>query len=169
MLLTFFSGITYSFFHSSVTLTSTDQNIAKFIFNAQSLDQIQLPLIDLKPGDNKEYTFSVSNSSLGVLSNISVEYQMTIKTYHLVPLTVELYRINGDIEELILTCNETYTRNSNNELICNVPIVEMNYSAEKVDNYKLKVIFPSGYSGEEYSNLVDYINVEIKSWQKMQD
>lgn len=166
ILVVFGSGMTYSIFHSGADLNSTDQDIAKFIFNTESLDQLQLSLINLNPGDTNEYPFSISNSKAGVLSNVSVEYQMTIKTYHLVPLIIELYKLNGETEELILTCDETYTRSSQNELICNTPNQEMLHASEQLDNYKLKVQFPSEYNDETYANLVDYINIEIKSWQK---
>ncbi len=166
LLILFGFGITYSFFHSSSTLRTLDQDIAKFVFNAENLDYLEIPLIDLKPGENKEYAFSVSNSDMDTLSDVTIEYQMTVKTYHLAPLIIELYKVDGEDEELILNCDETYTRNENNELICNTSIQEMDYSAIKLDNYKLRVAFPSEYNNEEYTDLVDYINVEIKSWQK---
>jgi hypothetical protein len=165
MSLIFVTGITYSFFHSNTTLNSNDQNIAKFVFNAESLDQLEIPLIDLNPGDSKEYAFSVSNNNSGIVSNVTIEYQMTIKTFHLVPLVIQLYKLNGE-EELVLTCDETYTRSLENELICNTPIQEMGHDSELSDNYKLKVEFPNEYNDEVYSNLVDYIDIEIKSWQK---
>jgi hypothetical protein len=167
ILLLFCSGITYSIFNSNAVLNSSDQAIAKFIFNAESLEQLELPLVDLNPGDNEEYPFSVSNSYSGKISNISVQYQMTIKTYHLVPLVLELYKLNGENEELIMTCDENYTRNEQNELICTTPIQELVHSSEKLDNYKMKVSFPNEYNDEAYSDLVDYINIEIKSWQKI--
>jgi hypothetical protein len=150
-------------------MVSNEQDVAKFVFNAQSLDQIQLPLIDLNPGSTKEYTFAVSNNYAGTLSDVTIEYQMTIETYHLIPLVIELYKMNGETEELILTCDENYTRNSENELICNSSTQEMGYSTLKLDNYKLKVTFPNQYNGEAYSDLVDYINIEIKSSQKTGD
>ena len=105
----------------------------------------------------------------GLLSNVSVEYQMIIKTYHFVPLLIELYKLDGETEELILTCDETYTRNLDNELICNSPIQEMSHSLEKLDNYKIKIEFPEEYNDAMYAGLVDYINIEIKSWQKMEE
>jgi hypothetical protein len=42
----------------------------------------------------------------------------------------------------------------------------MGHSSERLDNYKLKVKFSNEYNDEVYSNLTDYINLEIKSWQK---
>ena len=88
------SGITYSLFTSITNLKSMDQNVAKFVFNAERLNELQFPLIDLKPGDIKEYDFAVSNNHSGVLTNVSVSYQMLIKTYHLVPIDIELYIVN---------------------------------------------------------------------------
>jgi hypothetical protein len=169
ILLIFCSGITYSFFHSNATLVSNDQDIAKFVFNAENLNQLELPLTDLNPGDTNEYTFSVSNNYSGVTSDVSLEYQMTIKTYHLAPLIIELYKLVDTSEVLVLTCDETFTRNDQNELICNTAIEQMVYSSLKLDNYKLKVKFSSEYDEETYSDLVDYINIEIKSWQKTGD
>jgi hypothetical protein len=166
IILTLGVGIAYSAFNSSSELESNQQNIAKFIFDAKRLDEIQLPLVDLNPGDNKEYPFSVSNNNLQNTSNVKVQYQITIKTYHFVPLSIELYKLNNEVEQLVLTCDENFERNSNNELVCNAPIQELGYSGEELNNYKLKVNFPSNNNDELYSNLVDYINLEIKSWQK---
>lgn len=161
-------GITYSLFTSSTNM-SANQNIAKFIFDAKTLDELHFELVDLTPGATKEYPFSISNNNSGNLSNVSIKYQMTIKTYHFVPLIIKLYYIDSEEENLIMTCDETYTRNTENELICNTQILEMDYSSEKLDNYKLKVQFDEEYDSDLYSNLVDYINIEIKSWQKTEN
>jgi hypothetical protein len=148
-------------------MSYTDQGVAKFIFNTEVLNEIELPLVDLNPKESKEYLFAVSNNKSDSKSDVSIEYMMTLKTYHLVPLNIELYKIDGEVEDLVLVCDETYTRNSENELVCNTPVEIMNHSSLELDNYKLKVEFTSGYDDEIYSNLVDYINIEIKSWQKI--
>ena len=44
----------------------------------------------------------------------------------------------------------------------------MSKDSEVMDNYKLKLEFPDTYSSEEYANLVDFIDIEIKSWQKVE-
>lgn len=170
ILLMLCSVLTYSIFRSNVDLESDEQDIAKFIFNAEPLDELELPLIDLIPGDIKEYFFSVSNNSSGDISEVTVEYELIIKTYHLTPLIIELYKLVGEEEEeLLLTCDETFIRNPQNELVCNVPIQEIGHSEEKIDNYKLKIQFPTDYSDVIYSDLIDYINIEINSWQKIEE
>ncbi len=166
--LTFCVGITYSIFHSTSTMNSVNQDIAKFVFNAETLEELEFNLVGLKPGDTKEYLFSVSNNYLGKVSGVSINYQMTIKTYHFMPLNINLYKVNVDeTEELFLTCDETFTRNAQNELIFNTVEEEMGYSSLELDNYKLKVEFPIEYNDKVYSDLVDYVNINIKSWQKI--
>ena len=48
-----------------------------------------------------------------------------------------------------------------------MPINQLEKSREQIDNYKLEITFPNEYHDEKYSNLVDYIKIEIDSWQKM--
>ena len=43
----------------------------------------------------------------------------------------------------------------------------MQYTTNVNDDYELKVEFDEKYNEEEYSDLVDYIDIEIKSWQKV--
>ena len=78
-----------------------------------------------------------------------------------------MYQIIDEKEEYVASCDETYTRNSENELVCNMPINTLNNSEEEIDDYKLKITFPIEYNDFKYSNLVDYINIEIESWQKI--
>ena len=81
------------------------------------------------------------------------------------PLKIELYKDVSGKEELILECTESYSRNSDNLLICNSEVQKMVHSEEVYDEYKLNVSFPSTYNDEKYSDLVDFIDIEIKSWQ----
>lgn len=165
----FCSGITYSIFNSTATLNTVNNKIAKFVFNASKLDLIEIPLVDMAPGSVEEYLFAVTNSSQDTISNITIEYQITIKTYHFIPLVIELIDIDGEEESLIMKCDETYSRNSSNEIVCNSDVLTMSYDDEILDNYKLKVSFPIEYNSSEYSNLVDYIDLEISSWQKLEE
>lgn len=157
-------GITYSYFSSDIGLNSVDQRIAKFVFDTETLDRLELPLIDLTPGQSEEYNFSVSNSSDDNLSDVNIEYQLTILTPHFTPLIIELYKDDS----LVFSCDESYSRNENNELVCNSPVQELSYEDEDMDNYKLKITFDGSYNDEMFSNLIDYINIEIKSYQKVQ-
>lgn len=166
VVIAFGTGITYSVFTSD-SLGNINQKIAKFIFDAEEVNELHLSLTDLYPGVTKEYQFSVSNNSSGKISNVTLNYNMIIKTYHFMPTEIKLYRIDGETETPIISCDETFNRNDENELICNTETIEMSYKAEELHNYKLEVTFPSSYSSEEYTDLVDYIDIEINSWQKI--
>ena len=84
------------------------------------------------------------------------------------PLDIELYKVTGDQQELVMKCDETYSRNQNNELVCNSSVMEMSNDQDVLDNYRLRVTFPNEYDTEEYANLVDFIDIDIESWQKIE-
>lgn len=162
----FGSGITYSIFRSN-TSGSVNQKIAKFVFEAKEVDELNIPLADMYPGVTKDYSFSVTNKQDSKISNVTLNYQIIIKTYHFMPTVIELKKVDGKEETLILTCDESFTRNSNNELVCNSQVLEMSHNIESLDNYKLVVKFPESYNDEMYNDVVDYIDIAIKSWQKI--
>ena len=156
-------GLTYSYFSNEIDYISTDQKVAGFIFDTTSLDRLELPLTDLKPGDTREYNFSVSNTKSNKTSDVTIIYQLTILTPHFTPLDIELYR--GDTK--VMTCDETYSRNTNNELVCNTEVFELSHENESTDNYSIKITFDEQYNDLSYSNLIDYLDVEIRSYQKV--
>lgn len=156
-------GLTYSYFNSSSSLNTVDKRLAHFVFDTETLDRLELPLIDLTPGVVNNYNFSISNTNDDITSDVSIEYELTILTPHFTPLIIELYKD----DELIMACDESYSRNENNELVCNSPLQLLSHDSEYTDDYILRVTFDSNYSDEVYSNLIDYINIEVKSYQKV--
>lgn len=166
MLLTFSLGITYSIFQSGADINIDDQDIAKFIFDTKVVDEIEVPIINMIPGSNEEYQFSVTNNYDELLSDVTIKYQIIVNTYHFIPLDIKLYKIDGE-EVLFGECSETYSRSETNELICIMPILSLSHSEEEIDNFSLKISFPEEYNDESFSGLVDFIKLDIKSWQKM--
>lgn len=168
VLILIFSGITYSVLSTGVQ-THVNQNIAKFVFDADKTDMINLPLYDFKPGDTKEYKFSISNNKEEndsiISSDVTIIYNIIINTYHFMPLDIKLYKIVNDKEEEIMVCDETKSRNENNELVCKSSDQRINYRSNKNDDYVLKLTFDERYNSYEYSNLVDYIDLKIESYQ----
>lgn len=169
IIVTFGGSIAYSFFQSNATMDASDQHIAKFVFNAEILDQLQLPLVDLQPGAKKDFNFEIKNNEEEKMSDVSIDYQLTIKTFHFVPTTIKLYQIDNGQEVSVLNCDESFSRNENNELVCNTDIMVLDYRVKKNDLFKLSVEFPEQYNDKMYIDLVDYINITIKSWQKIEE
>lgn len=161
-------GITYSMFRANSTLNSSDVNVAKFIVNAESLNELNISLLDLTPGMNNNYLFSVGNSLVDNTSDVTLEYKVLIKTYHFVPITIKLYKIVDEEDVLVIDCNEQdFTeRNELNELVCSSETFELAHTNPDVNNYKLEITFPIENNDSEYSDLVDYINIELESSQK---
>lgn len=156
------TGITYSFYSSSDD-AKIKNALASFIVNVEKTDNIDIPLDDIKPGDEIKYDFSVLNNSNDKRSDVTIVYNLTINTLHFIPLEISLY---DDKDNLILTCDESYSRNSNNELECKSDNIDMAYYKDVKDNYYLKIVFPIEYSESKYSSLVDYINLKVDSYQK---
>lgn len=159
-------GATYSFFNSNSSFFA-NQDIAKFVFEAEETNTISVPITDLNPGDTTSYTFEVTNNVDDVVSQVTINYQCIIKTYHLMPLEIKLFK-TGPVEELILTCDETFNRDENNQLLCNSLVQKMPYDNKVSDTYRLDIKFPEEYNNEDYANLVDYIDIDIRSWQNVE-
>ena len=159
-------GITYSKFTSNVSLNVIDQYLAKFVFDAKVTDEISLPLASLTPGSEKEYSFSVTNNKDNNRSNVNIEYQIIIETFHFMPLDINLYKVVDDNLNLVMTCDETYSRDSENKLVCNSVEQQLSYTDDMEDEYILKVSFGEEYNSAIYADLVDFLDIKIKSWQK---
>ena len=162
-IITFGASTTYSYFTSDANISTVDQKIAKFIFNSESFDNLEIPLLDMNPGDSKDINFSVSNKKDNITSDVTIEYILTIKTPHYIPLIIDLYK--GD--KKIMTCDETYSRNDNNEIVCHTDPYILSKENELTENFNLKLTFDKKYNDYSYSDLIDYINIELKSYQKV--
>lgn len=154
--------VTYSLFHAEGIGVLADEAIAKFVFEAEESNLLNLDM-NLAPGEEKTYEFKVANGNGIVYSDVNIEYQITIKTFHFMPVEIKLFK--NDEEEAILNCDESYSRGENNELICRSPYQQLNFGDKKEDNYQLKVIFPTIYNGEEYADIVDFLEIKIDSHQ----
>ncbi len=155
-------GITYSMYHSMIT-SNIDVYIANFVVDAKMKNHIDLDLSLLKPGDTIDYDFSVSNGSQDASSDVNINYSIIIRTMHFMPLDIVLY---DDNDNEIMTCDETFDRDENNELVCTSETMVMPYRENVQDDYNLKISFPIQYSSYEYSSLIDYLNIEVISSQK---
>ncbi len=163
LILTFSLGITYSYFNSGVVASSVDQKLAGFVFNSEVTDRLEIPVGELSPGESMSHNFSITNVKNNTRSDVSILYELSIITPHYAPLVINLYKDNT----LVLTCDETYSRNENNELVCKTNSFELSHTRNELNTFELRITFDGNYNTEEYKNLIDYINVEIKSYQKI--
>lgn len=159
-------GVTYSLFNADSGII-VNQKIAKFVFDAKKTDVISVPLTNLNPGESSSYTFQVTNNLDEVTSDVNINYQCVVKTMHLMPLDIKLYKLEDDTEKVVMECNETFSRNENNLLVCNSIEQSMSYQEDVLDDYRLDISFPAEYNNLDYTELVDFIDIEIRSWQNV--
>ena len=103
--------------------------------------------------------------------NAEIDYKITIQTYHLIPTTIKLYDTNDGNRELLLTCNESAQRDEEYKINCVSDDYTLYYSSNDEDNYEVEVIFDSTDAegnpwSQDYSELLDFIDIKIDSWQK---
>ena len=167
-ILIFGVNTTYSMYNSNSD-AEVKLNFAKIIFNNEAIDNLSLPISDLIPGETIEYKFKVSNNKDGIRSEINIGYEITIETFKIVPVKIELY--DTDTETIILDCNEVnFERNPENKLVCKTEEYKLDFNSDNVDKYKIKISFKEHNNNneiwtEEYSDLIDFIDIKINSWQ----
>lgn len=158
------TGITYSLFTSNSNLIA-NQKIAQFIFDAARTDSIELPITDMSPGDEPvKYSFQVANNLEQKKSDVTINYQVIIKTYHFMPLEIKL--LKEGTEEPVIICDEKFSRDEvTNQRVCNSGVQKMPHNDKVTDKYTLELTFPAKYNSDVYADLVDYIDIDINSWQ----
>ena len=158
LLITFGAGMTYSIFTDAAS-TNTTSELATFLVDATLTDQIDIPLEGINPGESIDYDFQIVNNS-----DVNINYSLTIKTMHFIPFNITLV---NDKDEEVLVCDESYDRNLHNELECKTNDIFMSYNSNNPDKYTIKLDFLDRYNSLEYSSLVDYIVIEVDSYQKI--
>ena len=159
---------TYSMYKSRSD-SNVELSFAKIIFNNKELNNLSLPINNLIPGESIEYKFMVSNNKDGNISEIDIGYSIIIETFNIIPVNIKLYNVND--EEPLMECNkDNFNRNTENKLICNTENFQLKYNEATTNEYKLVISFDEHNNNhevwsDEYSDLIDFIDIKINSWQ----
>ena len=156
------TGITYSLYTNMIK-KEIPISLASFSVGVEKKETLDISLSDLEPGSVNHYDFSILNNIDENMSDVSVSYNIILKTGNYMPLDIKLY----DSSNNVLFDSKDGIRNEDNELVLKTEDIIMPYSESVKNDYSLEVIFPDEYSGEEYSGLVDYINLTIEASQKI--
>ena len=154
------TGITYSLYTNMVK-KEVPISLASFSVGVDRKESIDIDLSDLEPGSTKSYNFSVLNNIDESMSDVSISYNIIVKTGNYIPLDIKLYDSNNNL--VIDSLNGS--RTEDNELLFKSNDIIMPYSEQVKNDYRLEVVFPEEYNGEEFSGLVDYINLTIEASQ----
>lgn len=167
-------GITsaYSAYRSNIKGELSQIQLAKFVFEKQRTNEINLSIDDLIPGDNIIYDFSVANNRNDIVTDVTINYEIEIETLHLIPLTIYLYKMENNEKNLILTCDEASQNLQSGKIKCTTDTIQLDYK-EKVNNsYKMEIVYPEFDNdgntwSYDYSNKYDYISVKLNSYQSV--
>ena len=156
------TGITYSLYTNMIK-KEIPISLASFSVGVEKKETLDINLSDLEPGSVNHYDFSILNNIDENMSDVSISYNIILKTGNYMPLDIKLY----DSSNNVLFDSKDGIRNEDNELVLKTKDIIMPYSKSVKNDYSLEVVFPEEYSGEEYSGLVDYINLTIEASQKI--
>ena len=140
-------------------------DVAFYCINANYTHQ-SITLEQMKPGDSKTYTFSVSNFEGSDRTEVNLKYYIEVLATTNLPLNYTLNRIedgnriNAAISDQIITDeDDTYFR------VINTDYNRFSYSANKTYNYELVINFPIEYHDYSYQDVSENIQITVKSLQ----
>ena len=155
------TGITYSLYTNMIK-KDIPISLASFSVGVEKKPTLDIDLSDLEPGSVNRYDFSILNNINENMSDVAIAYNIILKTGNYMPLDIKLY----DSSENLLFDSSNGVKTEEGLLLKTDDII-MPYSESVKNDYSLEVVFPEEYSGEEYSGLVDYINLTIEASQKI--
>ena len=156
------TGITYSLYTNMIK-KEVPISLATFNVGIEKKTTLDIDLSDLEPGSVNRYDFSILNNINESMSDVSISYNIVLKTGNYSPLDIKLY----DSSDNLLFDSNDGVRTEDNEVLLKTDDIIMPYSKSVKNDYSLEVVFPEEYSGEEYSGLVDYIHLTIEANQKI--
>ena len=163
-------GNTYTKYESNVDLNA-NANVAFFVID-QGTYENTISLSDLVPSTNPiYYTFYVANYKNDKRTKVDLDYTIKFETTTNLPLTYEIIRnqtFDGPHTNII---DSSTTRQDEDGVFYRVFTDDDEYrflhSANKVDEYVLKVVFPESYKDypDLYQGVVELFSIIINAEQ----
>lgn len=112
------------------------------------------------------YNFSVSNNNGTKRTETELTYDLLIRTTTNLPLNVSLYDTNNNpvligSETIAVDDDGTYFR------YIDIPQRDFGFINNQTDNYRIQVVLPVIYSLEEYQDIIELIEINVDSKQKL--
>lgn len=132
-----------------------------------NINSISVPLNDIDPGETKTYNFYVSNFNLDNndnitnISEVTLEYYIFIERSTNLPVNIKLTEL-GDTNNIL-----TSTRVEDKNTILTTDRYTLTHGSAELKNYVLTIDWPQTYNDENYSNLIEYLIVNIYAEQKI--
>ncbi len=131
-------------------------------------NNLNVSVDNMLPGDTREYQFEVNNEQDGKYNEVSLTYYFNLVSTTKVPLTLELYSVDGE-EEKQIDLEQTATTNGEDTIktynTSKAP-EQMNYGTTEISrHYKIKIKWDEKDNSYTYAGQPISIKVELKGTQ----
>ena len=144
---------------------------ALYIFDSEQVRFNLEPTGIIPSNDPFTYRFSVANFNESKISDVDLEYRITIRTTTNLPLQLQLYRnqlpTDAGAVNLLTGCTDVQDADGAWYHVYQVNTdYTMLYTTETTDYYTLVINFPLTYASDmKYVNVIENIEVTLKSRQ----
>lgn len=166
--------VTLSKYQSS-GIGNMNSNIAFYLISADYLTQ-NIKLTDLTPSDEAYvYTFTIGNKKEEEISEVDIEYTLSIVTTTNLPLRYELYENTNYQEEgsvnLISATNTVVSSDSDGTYFQNFTFEkeELYYQTPTTNTYTLVIYFDQTNNDAKYQDVVEGIQIIVDSRQIIEE
>ena len=159
---------TFSRYQSKAS-SEADVDIA-FWLVSDTIQEQNVVLEGLAPGETKKSTISVSNNNGTIRSNAAIEYKLILNTTTYLPLTYEIYK-KTETEDILcdIESNELYEEDGTyyREIIVNG--LELGCLEDETTILELRATFPGTYDDMQLADLIECVNLKIDAKQKISE
>ena len=142
-------------------------DIAFYLLNDTYTHQ-NITLDEMKPGDEKSYTFSVSNTDGTNRSEVTLDYEIVIRTTTNLQLEYELDEIVSGVDnDVILSSNTISDEYGTYFKEIKTSSETFEYTDDETKVYKLTVKYPSSLKSHRNQGICESIEINVLSKQKI--
>ena len=142
-------------------------DIAFYLLNDTYTRQ-NITLDEMKPGDEKSYTFSVSNTDGTNRSEVTLDYEILIRTTTNLQLEYELDEITtGTDVDVVLSSNTVTDDDGTYFKEIKTSSETFAYTSDQTKLYKLTIKYPSSLKDHKNQGFCENIEINILSKQKI--
>ncbi len=156
--------------YNSVGTSQASVDIAYYLVDETSISN-SLKVGGIIPRNEPyTYTITVSNNDGVKRTDVTLEYDLIIKTTTNLPLEYSVYLNENyddtDATNIIKTSVDEADSDGTYFKTITLPTKELSYKKDETDTYQLAIVFPARYNSSEYQNILEYIEVSINARQK---
>ncbi len=153
--------------YKSTAVSDANVDLAFYLFREQDISQ-DLRLESILPRATPyEYTFSVANNDGTDRTETAIKYTIEFKTTTNLPINFKVYK-STDMSTDLVEDTETIA-DEDGTFFKKIKVTGGNFGFEQDEQvtYKIHVEFPEEYNNSRYEGIIEYVQITIKSMQRM--